>query len=132
MSNNSSHSFQNTFSKWLFSGALLLSLFAFSGLAAQTQIKSDRVQTTIVVNSNVTLVKSISYKRVILHAQRKRPAVSFFTVLGSDLGRLYSQQIKTCILALSQPCKASHDSRFFYYVKTFPQSSDDAPVISLG
>ncbi|MDB5135348.1 MAG: hypothetical protein JWP37_1951 [Mucilaginibacter sp.] len=132
MGNNCNSNLKNAFSKWLFAVALLLSFFTLSGFAVQKQIRSDRLQTTIVVNSNTRLVKSISYKRALVHVHRKRPAISFFALLGSAIGRLHSQQIKTFILQLSQSCKASPDSRFFYHVKTIPQSTDDAPSITLG
>ena len=120
---------QNLFSKWLFAAVLLLSFFNFSGFVVQTQQKPNAPQTTWVQSNQNQVVKSIAYKRALIHTQN-RPN-SFFVVSSINLSEAYSRQVKAQLINYCDSNIPCPQTRFFYQHKTIPQNTSDDPAIAL-
>ena len=126
--NTQIHKYQNLFSKWLLAAVLLLSFFNFSGFVVQTQQKPNAQQTTLVQNPQNRVVKSIAYKRALIHAKNKLNAHSFFIISSINLSEIHNRQVKTqlnyyrCLnIPYLQTC-------FFYQHKTIPQNASNDPA----
>jgi hypothetical protein len=111
-------------SKWLFAVVLLLSFFTNSGFITATQIKLVKPQTTLVVNGNIKLLKSITYKRALV----KLPVIQQQVLVFIDLD---SRQTNVRLSALSNFCLQSKTA-LFYRVKINLPNADDDPAILLG
>jgi hypothetical protein len=131
MKNTRIHNYQNLFSKWLFAAVLLLSFFNFSGFVIQTQQKPIAPQTTLVQNSQNRVIKSIAYKRALIHTQNKLNPLSFFTISSINLSELHSRQVKAQIIDYRGLNIPTLQTRFFYQHKTIPQNTSDDPAIAL-
>jgi hypothetical protein len=127
MNRNNCHIDKKAPTKWLFAIVLLLSLFAFSGAAVQTQFNHDVPQTTLIAGAPIRSVKSISYGRAFLQTHHQQ-AFSFLKSSIINIGRLHNRQIKIRIEALKKCCPRVNVFTFLH-LKTFPQSTDD-PALS--
>ena len=124
MSNTRYPEIKKASSKWLFAVVLLLSFFTFSGFIAPAQIKLDKPQTTISVNTDAGLSKSITYKRAVI----KTPVIEQQAFVFIDLN---NRQTKVRLAALSNFCIQSKTG-LFYRVKTILPNADDDPTILVG
>jgi hypothetical protein len=127
MNNTLCHNLKNTFSKWLLAAVLLLSFFTFSGVVVQTQIKLDKPQTTLVVNANTRVIKSVNYNRLLVPARFERPLISAFI----RISRFHSQLVKIQTTKLSEVC-IPKQTALFYQPKITSKNADDHAAILLG
>jgi hypothetical protein len=123
--------FKNTLSKWLLAVVLIMCFFTFSGFTSQTQTKQDAQQTISVISCEIGHEKCISYKRALTQYYARHSSVSFFAKPTFCLDRLYSQQTKISITALTQSYIIRPKIGFYYHVNAIPQNADDHPATIL-
>jgi hypothetical protein len=117
--------YKNKISKWLFAAVLLLSFFAFSAFVSQPEGAPDKPQTTLEVNPNLRLSKSINYKRALISLSPKELVVPILI----DISRLYSQQVRIRITELTKSY-ISLQTGLFYRPKTTPQNADEDSALN--
>lgn len=113
-------------SKWVFSLVLMLSFFAFTGFGPQSQIKPDKPQTTLVVNSGIKLKKTISYHSALVKAPVTSAVFDFI-----NLSRLHSCLVKIRFTTLSKT-PVPLQTALFYRAKITSENSGDEPATILG
>jgi hypothetical protein len=131
MTNIQVHKYQNQPSKWLLAVVLLLSFFNFSGFVIQTQQKPNAPQTTWVQSAPTRIVKSIAYKRALIHRQNRLNPLSFFVRSSITIDEVHSKQVKAQISHYHGLNIPTLQTRFFYQHKTIPQNTSDDPAIAL-
>lgn len=125
MNNIICYNLKNAFSKWLFAAVLLLSFFTFSGVVVQTQIKFDKPQTTLVVNANTRVIKSINYSRLLVPVHFECHVVAAYI----DISRFHSQLVKADIIKLSAICIPKQTGLFYQPKITSKNAEDDAAIL---
>ncbi|SHL88549.1 hypothetical protein [Mucilaginibacter sp. OK098] len=131
MKNIRTHNYQNLFSKWLFAAVLLLSFFTFSGLVVQTQVKPNATQTTLLQSAPGRAVKSIAYKRALVHTKNKLNTLSFFSISSINLSEIHNGKANVQLTYYRALNILSLQTFFFYQHKTIPQNTSDDPAIAL-
>ena len=117
-------------SKWLFAAVLLLSIFAVSGYTIKLPNHGAVQPSTLVIVSQTSLAKSISYKRGLRSAYHK-PFVPEYLIADADISHAYDLALKHRITRLKKaflPAKRP----FLSFQKTIPHSADDEPSYLLG
>lgn len=123
---------KNTFSKWLLSATLILSLFAFSGYATEPQPRQSQAAKTELVlchghpfGTTHFNSKRISCYRLLINAIDQRSAIGFYEPELDNAVLQHARLIKTSLNSLTKHFLSFNPVARFHPLKTIPQSTDE-------